>query len=420
VPSDKFEAPSSLKEGQEIYVHKTEELAKLFDDARDGDSYDYSRIKQLDGKPVESHQVADRVKNMNAEIADLGEWVHEQREAASTHDKLKKLNEDRTTPVWTPPQPEGPQTLKSFGEFFVNSEAFKNYKGGDGPEATYDINAKQFKTLMTTAAGWAPENIRIPRVELDPQRPIAIADRIPTLSTTQAAVVYMEETTFTNNAAEASEGAAFGEAALVLTERTSTVRKIAVQLPITDEQLEDVSQVEDYVNQRLSYMIRARLDGQIIAGNGTAPNLEGTNNVTGINTTAKGSDPTPDAVYKSIRKCRATGFAEPSVVFVHPNDWEDIRLLRDVSGNYIWGPPSAAAPEQIWGVPVTVSAAVTENTITLGDYAGYAALYLRRGIDLQVGYTGSQFVEGEKTIRATMRVALVHFRPEAFATVTGV
>ena len=336
--------------------------------------------------------------------------------------KLKALEADtpsvNETPVWQPPQPSGGQELKGFGDFFVESDAYK--RRGDAALATMDVGARELKTLMTTSAGWAPQNIRIPRVELDPQRPIAIADRLPMFPTSQAAVVYMEETTFTNNAAEAAEGAAFGEAALVLTERTSTVRKIAVQLPITDEQLEDVAQVADYVNSRLSYMIRARLDSQIIAGNGTAPNLEGTNNVTGINSQAKGSDPTPDAVYKAIRACRATGFAEPSAVLVHPNDWQDIRLLRDTNGNYIWGPPSAAAPEQIWGVPVTVSAAVTENTITLGDYAGFSGLFMRRGIDLQVGYTGSQFVEGEKTVRADMRVALVHFRPEAFAKVTGV
>jgi HK97 family phage major capsid protein len=418
MPSENFSRPESFKEGQEKLRAKQDELKEIFAVSKEGDGYDYSKVKTLNGKPANDVDVTEHVHQRLAEINDLGEWVHSQREIKKAHENVTDAIAKETEPVWSPPQPAGGSELKGLGDFFVESEAYKDR--ASNTIATMDLDSIGLKTLMTTAAGWAPENIRIPRVELDPQRPIAIADRIPFFTTNEAAVVYMEETTFTNNAAEAAEGAAFGEAALVLTERTSTVRKIAVQIPITDEQLDDVAQVGAYVNQRLSYMIRARLDSQIIAGNGTAPNLEGMNNVTGITTQAKGSDPTPDAVYKAIRACRATGFAEPSAVLVHPNDWQDIRLLRDTNGNYIWGPPSAAAPEQIWGVPVTVSAAVTENTISLGDFAGFSGLYVRRGVDLQVGYTGSQFVEGEKTVRADMRVALVFFRPEAFARVTGV
>jgi len=414
MPSDNFTAPPSLREGSEKYTAKTDELAQLFDDARDGDAYDYGLIKTLGGKPATPHEVAEHVKNLNAEINDLGQWVHQQREAGRQHENMKKLQTNRSEPVWSPPQPD--KGLKSIGEFFVESPAYKERSG----VASYDIDAHELKTLMTTAAGWAPENIRIPRVELSAQRPIAVADRIPFLSTSQAAVVYMLESTFTNNAAEASEGATFGEAALALTETTSTVRKIAVSLPVTDEQLSDVPAVRDYINQRLSYMIRARLDSQILTGNGSAPNLEGLNNLSGINTTAKGSDPTPDAIYSSIRKCRATGFADPTAVFVHPSDWEDIRLLRDTNGQYIFGPPSAQAPELIWGVPVTVTTAATENTISLGDFQAYSALYVRSGVDVELGYSGTQFVEGEVTIRATMRAAMVWFRASAFATVTGV
>ena len=422
MPSDDFTTPPSLREGKERYEAKTDELAKLFEAAKDGDSYDYSRIKSLGGSPSEPHEVAAHVQNLNAEVADLGQWVKDQRESSRQHEAMKKVQADRTEPVWSPPQPEGGsgKWRKGFGDFFVESKAFEAYKGGGSHVSTMDIDAHGLKTLMTTSAGWAPENLRLDDAVLSAQRPIAVADQIPFFSTEQSAVVYMLESTLTNNAAEAAEGAAFGEAALALTQTTSTVRKIAVALPVTDEQLSDVGGIRDYINQRLSYMIRARLDSQILVGNGTAPNLEGLNNVTGINTTAKGSDPTPDAIYKSIRKCRAVGFANPTAVFIHPSDWEAIRLLRDTSGNYIWGPPSSVAPISIFGIPVTETTAATENTISLGDLQGYSGLFVRRGVDIETGWTGTQFSEGEVTIRATMRVAMVWFRASALATVTGV
>lgn len=420
MPSDNFSRPESFKEGQEKLRAKQDELKEIFSVTKEGDGYDYRKLKTINGNPVNDVEVAEHVHQRLAEINDLGEWVQEQREIKKAHENVKQAVVQETEPVWTPPQPEGPQHLKGFGDVFVDSEAFKGYKSGQSATATMDIGAHELKTLMTTSAGWAPENIRIPRVELSAQRPIAVADQVPFFNTDQAAVVYMRESTFTNNAAEAAEGAAYGEAALALTETTSTVRKLAVFLPVTDEQLSDVSGVRDYINQRLSYMIRARLDSQILVGNGTAPNLEGLNSVTGINTTAKGSDPTPDAIYKSIRKIRSVGFAEPTAIFCHPNDWEDVRLLRDTSGNYVWGNPASSAPETIWGVPVTVTTAATENTISMGDMQGYSGLFVRRGVDISVGYTGTQFTEGEVSIRADMRVALVFFRAAALATVTGV
>ena len=420
MPSDNFTPPPSLREGSEKYSAKTDELAALFAEAKSGDQYDYSQIKSLGGKPCEPHEVAEHVQNLNAEVHDLGEWVHEQRKATKQHENMKKLQAQRTEPVWTPPQPEGPQRLKGFGDFYVESEAYKSYRNGGSQTSTMDLDAHELKTLMTTSAGWAPENLRLSDAILSAQRPIAVADQIPFFNTEQAAVVYMLESTFTNNAAEAAEGAAFGEAALALTETTSTVRKIAVALPVTDEQLADVSGVRDYINQRLSYMLRARLDSQLLSGNGSAPNLEGLNNVSGINTTAKGSAPTPDAIYKSIRKCRAVGFANPTAVFIHPSDFEAIRLLRDANGQYIYGSPAIAAPVSVFGIPVTETTAATENTISLGDLQGYAGLFVRRGVDIETGWTGTQFTEGEVTIRATMRVAIAWFRASALATVTGV
>ena len=135
---------------------------------------------------------------------------------------------------------------------------------------------------------------------------------IPTIQTTQNAFVYMEETTYTNAAAETLEGAAKPEAALALTQRTAPIRKVAVWIAVTDEQLEDVPGIQDYLEQRLSFMVRQRLDSQILVGTGVAPNLLGVLNVVGIQTQAKATDPTPDAIYKAMTKVEVVGQAMPS------------------------------------------------------------------------------------------------------------
>jgi HK97 family phage major capsid protein len=207
---------------------------------------------------------------------------------------------------------------------------------------------------------------------------------------------------------------------LAYTERTSNVRKIAVFLPMTDEQLEDVGQAQGVIDNRLPFMIRQRLDLQIISGDGSAPNLRGVMNVAGIQTQAKGADPGPDALYKGIVKVEVTGQAFANLVIMHPNDWQTIRLLRTADGIYIWGNPSDNGPERIWGLQVVRAQAATAGTAIVGDFANFAELSVKRGIDVQVSNSHSTyFIEGKQAVRADMRAALVYYRPAAFCTVTG-
>ncbi len=167
-------------------------------------------------------------------------------------------------------------------------------------------------------------------------------------------------------------------------------------------------------------MLRQRLDTQILVGNGTAPNLRGILNVVGIQTQAKGSDPAPDAIYKAMTLIRVGGRAIPGPVVMHPTNWQDIRLLRTADGIYIWGSPSEAGPERIWGNQVVLADGLTLGTAVLGDWANFSELDEKRGIEVKITDShGTFFIEGKQAIRADMREAFVVYRPAAFATVTG-
>lgn len=129
----------------------------------------------------------------------------------------------------------------------------------------------------------------------------------------------------------------------------------------------------------------------------------------------------PDAFYKAMTLIRVTGRAVPTHALFHPNDWQQVRLLRTADGVYIWGNPSEAGPERIWGLPVVQNEALTENAGLVGSFEpAWISMFERKGVVIERGFTGTQFVEGKQTIRATMRAALVVFRPAAFATVTGI
>lgn len=419
--------PSTLVELRERLDVKRDRMNEIFQQA--GDNYDLSKVTILEGGTGEK---AAQIKALNDEMTDLGEqidaiastediakqWRQRREEQAKQHaaDGGKAIHPTGQAPAAGVKLDAG---QVSIGEAFTGSKAFTGYSGGGvGPVASVRMN---LKALFETTAGWEPEVTRAGRLVEYATRPIQVIDMFPVGETTQAAVKYMEETTFTNAGAETAEGGSYPEAALELTEKTSPVQKVAVFIPVTDEQVEDEPRVQSYLDNRLRFMLRQRLDSQVLVGNGTAPNLRGALNVSGIQTQAKGADPVPDAVYKAMTKIRVTGRAIPSGVIMHPNDWQDIRLLRTADGIYIWGSPSETGPERIWGLNVAQSDGITENTALVGDFAAFSELVMRRDIDFQVSNSHSDyFVKGKLAIRADLRAAVVFYRPAAFCTVTGI
>lgn len=408
----------ALKEAQGKLELKQKELASIFSEA--GPELDFTKIKSVSG---DTRAKAAHIRGLNDEMTELSVEIENLKGVgqAAERARMSPASSYRESGSGSGDTGGGYSTggqVKSFGQHFVDSTAYKGRQGQIGPLATLDV---ELKTLMTTTAGFDPEETRTGRVVEFATRPIQVTDLIPTTTTTQSAVKYMEETTFTNAAAETAEGGSYPEAALAYTEKTSIVRKIPVFLPVTDEQLEDEPQVRGLIDNRLRFMVRQRLDGQILVGTGAGVNLAGIINTAGIQTQAKGADPVPDAVYKAIVKVRVTGRALPNATVFHPNDWQDVRLLRTADGIYIWGNPSDAGPERIWGLRVVQSDALTENTGLVGDFANHSELAVRRGVDVQVSNShGTFFVEGKLAIRADMRVALVVYRPAAFCTVTGI
>jgi HK97 family phage major capsid protein len=399
----------ALKEARGKLGAKQKELAVIFDEA--GPDIDLAKVKTVEGDTAAK---AAHIRKLNDELTDLGKAVDELLEVAkaagAVHEAGEKGDESGGE---RGDEGEGRTRHKSFGEAFIAAKAHQTKKR----EIELDV---ELKTLLDTATGWVPETTRGPRVVDFATRPVQVANLIPQTTTNETAVTYMEETTFTNAAAETAEGSAKPEAALALLEKSSPVRKIAVWIPVTDEQLEDVARIRAYLDNRLPFMVRQRLDGQLVAGNGTAPNLRGMLNIVGIQTQPKGDDPTPDAIYKAATKIEVTGQAFPNLVVLHPNDWQEIRLLRTADGIYIWGSPSDPGPDRIWGYQVSKVQAATEGTGIVAD-TNYMELAIRKGITVETSNSHSTFfVENKQAIRAEMRAAYVVYRPAAICTVTGI
>ncbi len=405
-----------LEELEGKIKHKQNELGAIFTEGTDGGALDLSKVKAISGTNAEK---AAHIRKLNDELTDLSKQADPLRDVKAAGDRHTRgdagddghseKGDDRGSD-------RGERQVKSLGEQFADAVNGRP----DVKRFTQTFDAVDLKATMTTAAGWAPDVIRGPRLVNFATRPLELLDLIPTTTTNQTSIAYMEETTFTNAAAERNEGAAKAESALALTEKTSAVRSIATSLPVTDEQLEDVERIQSYIDNRLGFFIRQRLESQILVGDGIAPNLRGVNNVVGIQVQPKGADPTPDAIYKAMVLVMTTGQAVPDGVVMNPLDWQDVRLLRTADGIYIWGSPSEAGPERIWGLDVVLSQAQTQNTAVVGAWKMFSELAVKKGVTIERGFINDDFTKDITRLRAEMRAALIFYRPTAFAQVTGV
>ena len=397
-------------------------LQKQLNDIRveAGKDFDMSLVKLISGS---SQEKVDQIKVLNDQAAAAHKQYGVFVEIANADAEHLKTQRNLLGVIGAAPSiggdPGGHQA-KSIGELFVSTDAFKNYKSS--PESTIG-EGFNVKTLFERTAGWEPESIRTGKVVPIATTPLDVIDIMAAGRTSQEAVKYMEETTFVNNAVEVAEGGAYPEVTLELTERTSIVQKIAAFLPVTDEQMADETQVGPYLNNRIPFMIKQRLNEQILNGDGAGSNLKGILNTPGIQNQIRTSvvgDENEDAIYRATVLVQTVGQAIAEAVIINPINWTTIRLRKTSDGIYIFGSPAETGPTTLWGLPVVQAQSIPLGTALVGAFKVFSELAERMGITLQVSNSHSDFfVKGKQAIRAQMRAALIVYRPAAFCTVTA-
>jgi hypothetical protein len=163
-------------------------------------------------------------------------------------------------------------------------------------------------------------------------------------------------------------------------------------------------------DDQLLFDARRRLEAQVLAGNGTSPNLRGLDNTTGVLTQAKGADSVPLALAKGIAQVVAAGYA-PTAVALHPDDWVDgVTVLLTAGGSSLG---------DVLEVPIVKTASVAAGTGYVGAW-NQLAVWLR-STDVYVSRTHSDYLARNlAAVLAQLRAAVGVLAPAAFASVTGI
>lgn len=384
--------------------------------------------KDIAALAIELKEAADQVKKSaettSTELKNLGKVTEETKKSADDalvkHGELAaRMTELEQKMVQSRSEPE---QRKSVGQMVVEHEELKAFikSGGKG---RVSIPVKAIISALTTDANGSAGDLivpdRRPEIIMPPQRTLTMRDLITPGQTNSNAIQYVKETGFTNNAATVSEtsGAAKPQSEIKFDLMTTAVTTIAHWVLATKQILDDVPQLQSYIDGRLRYGLAYVEDNQILNGSGTGTDLNG------IYTQATAFAPPttlPGPVTKIdiIRLAMLQAFlAElpPTGIVLHPTDWATIELVKDTTGRHIIGNPQDGAAPRLWRLPVVETPAMTVDKFLVGAFKLGAQLFDREEANVEVSTEDSDnFRKNLVTIRAEERVALAVYRTEAF------
>src|SRR4051812_27616478 len=181
----------------------------------------------------------------------------------------------------------------------------------------------------------------LPGIALGARLPIGVRSLVPQGTTTAGAVGYVEETSFTNNAAPVLEGAAKPASDKVFTPRTLPVEVIAHYFKVSRQTMNDLPAVAAAIENNGIYGVKTAEDNQLLNGNGTAPQLKGFNGVPPAAPAPAAGPPQPtiiDAIGMAYFDLATKGFL-PDGAVVNPADWGHVVMTKNSLGNYLFANP---------------------------------------------------------------------------------
>ena len=323
------------------------------------------------------------------------------------------------------------EDVRSLGERFVSDEFRSWAEGGargGSPALDVEMSFRAVTDVTTgaTSGGALGQAFRVPRIGNDfIDRKTFLIDLLPTINVgTGGSVEIVQDQSpladLANKAVEVAEAGAKPQAGPTLAVVTEPIRTIAAWANITRQAAADFPQVMSYLDGRLRYSVKRRADGQVISGNGTAPNISGLTDRTGINayTAPAGSE----EAYLSIRKAitlMEEDEAVPEIIVLNPADAEKFDLANHAADG-LHAVPNVAGPgaRTSWGLTQVRSTAVASGTAVLVDPMAVAVLDRQEVTAYMTDSHASLFVSNILTLLLEARLGLAVFEPAGICSVT--
>lgn len=341
-------------------------------------------------------QIADAIvkaaANFEAKIKDANEQIAKLKENATEVEKSKSV------------------TLKD--ELAANKEVLKEIAGGISNK---EVVVKALATRASVANN--EQAYDLPDLGQLATRKLSMYDIFPKLTVgdgnNNGVIRYYDwdEATIARAAAAVAEGAVFPESTAKFKKGSVSIQKIGDTLPVTEEFFEDAQMFAAELGMFLDTNVALEVDRQIALGDGTG------NQITGLVASVDAFTPVAsgiadasiyDLLVKVSESITAGGGSKymPNFAVMNIADINKMKLKKDANKNYVLPPFVTRDGANVAGITIIEANIIPANTMVIGDNR-FARIYEKGGVEMSKGYSGTQFVEDEMTLKARKRLAFL-------------
>jgi len=272
-------------------------------------------------------------------------------------------------------------------------------------------------TVTSSSISVQPE--RMPGIVPEARRRLRVQDLLTTVPTNSNLIEWVDVSSHTKTAAPTGETADKPEAGITFARREERVRTIATWIPASKQILEDFEGLRAFLESSLAYAVAEEFEDQLLLGSGSGENLHGLlPQATLLDTSLLGTNWTKiDVIGRAIQQLAAADEMMPNFIVMHPADYWQIALTKDVNGRYLVADPqNASTLRTLFGLTVVESTAMAQGQFLLGTSDPRAAqIRMRQPITVEISTEHADyFTRNLVAIRAELRAALVVMRPGAF------
>ena len=270
------------------------------------------------------------------------------------------------------------------------------------------VDGVQARNIVTLAGMGKTASLAQNDLSRTVERPLTILDWISFTPITAELVPLLQESAYEIMAELAPEGTEKKESNLTFEVVDLKAGTVAHWINISLQTMADMPTLAAYIEGRLAYGVRLKLEAYIVAGDGvsggTAKSFSGLLEAGNHETvTAEAGDTAVDVISRAKYKAGSTGLL-PEAVILNPEDWGKIERLKGDDGHYIFGSPGAAVQPVLWGLPVVLSAAMTLGKYWVGNISLGIAGFIREDVAVELSTEDKDnFRKNLGTLRAEMR-----------------
>ena len=231
-------------------------------------------------------------------------------------------------------------------------------------------------------------------------------------SITDSNTVVVNSAVLTNNAAAVAEGATKPTSTNALTATSYSVGKYAHTFSVSTEFLDDVQGASQFITNQITGGLIEKVNDNII----TQILASDTAFSAGAFANAIESANEFDVLMVAINQLRLGNY-NPDTILLNPSDFVKMSLLKDTTNTYLRGTTGTSLQENVQGVRIIQSAAITSGDYHVIDTNRFGAWYTKESLRVEIGESGNDFIENQKTVLCESRGVLAVM--DSGAAVTG-